>query len=665
MNKKKTILLLLGVAIIGNLCLPTVSVYANSTAHDYTVAYDTLSADETLYSSESYGATSTNSSEYGGLELSDWQYDVSDSYYTLRRYIGNSNKVSIPGKINGKAVKFLGMGQGGLFPNPKRSQITHIKTVEIEGVKPKCIGTLERAFQYMSNLEYVDLSNSDVPSPVGGDKIDSMFYECKNLREVNLSGVNLSKVNSAERAFEGCTNLKIIEGLETCDVSKIESFKYMFSGCKSLEAIDLSSWQIDSLTNTQFMFDNCTSLKNVTLPDFSTATNFKSSAYMFYQCTSLTNIDLGNFTAPNLSSIQSMFEGCSGLQEVDLTPLKTSNLKVLTSVFQDCISLAKVNMPIITDATYHASSMFYNCPSLNFIDLRNFDSSGISEENFQENFYVDESESDDKKKLLILATDEKLVNYNYTADGRIGSGPIMNANGGIFSDDKDVHKINNIFVLPNIDQSSIDTAIENAIKTHEIPVKINHTFESWDRITADPISTNKYIDAESIETAFNLLNKDEYMAKWSTEISIINNPPTINATDKVLTVGDTFNPLDGVTAFDDGDGDITLTEANIIANNVNMDKAGTYSVTYKVTDSQGAATVKTITVTVNEKTDDMSSNPMDSSDTDSSASTQNTSKLDGPKTGDAMNPGLLTLMVAGSGGILFGLIHRKRRNQKK
>ncbi|PWJ09825.1 DUF5011 domain-containing protein, partial [[Clostridium] innocuum] len=39
----------------------------------------------------------------------------------------------------------------------------------------------------------------------------------------------------------------------------------------------------------------------------------------------------------------------------------------------------------------------------------------------------------------------------------------------------------------------------------------------------------------------------------------------------------------------------------IAKNTVDMTKAGTYEVTYKVTDSEGASTTKTITITVKDK----------------------------------------------------------------
>lgn len=42
-------------------------------------------------------------------------------------------------------------------------------------------------------------------------------------------------------------------------------------------------------------------------------------------------------------------------------------------------------------------------------------------------------------------------------------------------------------------------------------------------------------------------------------------------------------------------------EIEVIYNNVDTSKAGVYQVTYKVTDSQGATTTRTITVTVEER----------------------------------------------------------------
>jgi len=93
-----------------------------------------------------------------------------------------------------------------------------------------------------------------------------------------------------------------------------------------------------------------------------------------------------------------------------------------------------------------------------------------------------------------------------------------------------------------------------------------------------------------------------------------NTPPVINVEDKELTVGDTFDPLEGVTATDEEDGDISGS-IEVLNNEVDTTKVGIYEVTYKVTDSQGASTTKTIYVTVNPKQEVLNEVPViDASD---------------------------------------------------
>lgn len=86
------------------------------------------------------------------------------------------------------------------------------------------------------------------------------------------------------------------------------------------------------------------------------------------------------------------------------------------------------------------------------------------------------------------------------------------------------------------------------------------------------------------------------------ELETKNNAPVINVTDSSIYVGDEFDALSGETsgvATDKEDGD--LTSKIEVVGNVDTTKAGNYTVTYKVTDSEGATTTKTITVTVLEK----------------------------------------------------------------
>ena len=78
--------------------------------------------------------------------------------------------------------------------------------------------------------------------------------------------------------------------------------------------------------------------------------------------------------------------------------------------------------------------------------------------------------------------------------------------------------------------------------------------------------------------------------------------PVINgAEDKTIKVGESFDERAGVTAYDEEDGN--LTNKIVINGSVNTNKAGEYTLTYKVTDSDGNTTTATrkITVKSNEK----------------------------------------------------------------
>ena len=130
------------------------------------------------------------------------------------------------------------------------------------------------------------------------------------------------------------------------------------------------------------------------------------------------------------------------------------------------------------------------------------------------------------------------------------------------------------------------------------------------------------------------------------KIEPLNEAPTIDVTDKEITVGDKFDPKDGVTAKDKEDGNLT-DKIEILKNTVDPSKPGVYEVTYKVTDSKGASCTKTIKVTVKEKA------PAPSKD-------NNKTTTVAPKTGDSTNVSAVIALLAVSGIVLLALLKRKK-----
>lgn len=161
------------------------------------------------------------------------------------------------------------------------------------------------------------------------------------------------------------------------------------------------------------------------------------------------------------------------------------------------------------------------------------------------------------------------------------------------------------------------------------PTRAGYTFTGWSPAVEENVTENI-----------------TYNATWVMNWVPMNAAPVINATDKTLTVGDTFDPKADVTATDEEDGNLT-DKIEILKNTVDPSKPGVYEVTYKVTDSKGASCTKTIKVTVKEKA------PAPSKDNNKTTTVT-------PKTGDSTNVSAVIALLAVSGIALLALLKKKK-----
>ena len=107
--------------------------------------------------------------------------------------------------------------------------------------------------------------------------------------------------------------------------------------------------------------------------------------------------------------------------------------------------------------------------------------------------------------------------------------------------------------------------------------------------------TNAFSD-ESVEDA-----KSDHAARWIFDTSDGATYQLLNASAKQNINVDAFDPKAGAAASDEEDSD--LTDKILVEGSVNTEKAGEYTLTYSVTDSEGASyTVKRV-VTVKEKSE--------------------------------------------------------------
>ena len=152
-------------------------------------------------------------------------------------------------------------------------------------------------------------------------------------------------------------------------------------------------------------------------------------------------------------------------------------------------------------------------------------------------------------------------------------------------------------LLPKDDELYVKGDIVNANEPETKSFKAKDgvwNFKAYD-------ANSKQVNDENLKDG-----KIQFVGTWtfSPYAIALNQIPTIDAKDQVLTVNDSFDPMQGVSAHDEEEGDLTK-KVEVIENNVPTDenkkttKEGSYTVTYKVSDSQGASSIKTITVVVN------------------------------------------------------------------
>lgn len=172
--------------------------------------------------------------------------------------------------------------------------------------------------------------------------IDSLFYNCTRLVDVDLSGLDLSGATSMRNMFSECKSLKNVD-LSTLDTSNIIDTGYMFSSCTRLSSLDLSKCDFSNLEDSNSMFIGCKSLRNVNLKNLNLP-KLRDCSGMFLGCTGLKEINASGVKTPSLTNMSEMFAGCSSLKIVDFANFSTDNVTDMSELFKGCAALESLDL---------------------------------------------------------------------------------------------------------------------------------------------------------------------------------------------------------------------------------------------------------------------------------------------------------------------------------
>lgn len=146
---------------------------------------------------------------------------------------------------------------------------------------------------------------------------------------------------STARWFHSLSGLTEIENIQNLKTNEVTSMAGMFYGCKSLGDIDLSGFNTSNVTNLYCMFYECAKLENLDLSSFDTH-NVTTLTAMFYGCSNLKTIDLSSFETKNVVEMDYMFFQCHSLKTVYASGRwNTDKITMATGdmMFWDCSSL--------------------------------------------------------------------------------------------------------------------------------------------------------------------------------------------------------------------------------------------------------------------------------------------------------------------------------------
>lgn len=228
--------------------------------------------------------------------------------------------------------------------------------------------TANSVFASCYNLE--NITGIENWSITATTSLGSMFSNCFNLKQLNISNWNVTGPTSFASMFYCCYSLKQLN-LSNWQPSESTTFASMFSSCYSLESIgNIDNWDTSKCTNFSSMFSDCWSLRvlpDITNWDFSVATTLAS---MFIDCFSITEAIFPDLDLPNVTTIATMFRYNRNLRKVDISGWNIPKLNTAPAqIFGDCWNLREINVfPIPLNHSYNGCYLLNKTSILNILN---------------------------------------------------------------------------------------------------------------------------------------------------------------------------------------------------------------------------------------------------------------------------------------------------------
>ena len=224
------------------------------------------------------------------------------------------------------------------------------------------------AFSGCTNLIYINLKPFNLQS---AKSVNYMFQNCEKLSNINWKYFRITdKCTEMPGLFTGCPfeNIK----LNAIDTSNCTNLQSLFYNCQNLKSIDLRPLNTSKCEQWSWMFSYCSSLTELDLSPLDTR-SAKSMRETFAHLT-LTELDVSSLNVSNVTSMVSMFAFDMQLKKIDCSSWDTRSLTGMAGIFSSCYQCESINVNgWNTSACTSMSNVFSWCHVLKELDLTSFD----------------------------------------------------------------------------------------------------------------------------------------------------------------------------------------------------------------------------------------------------------------------------------------------------
>lgn len=216
----------------------------------------------------------------------------------------------------------------GMFNSCKK--LTSINVNNFNTSNVTIMGDMFRSCLSLTSIDVSNFNTSNATTMLG------MFWGCTSLTSLDVSNFDTSNVTNMQGMFFGINFSGEIKGLEKFNTSKVTDMSLMFYECRNLTNINLKNFDTSNVTNMEAMFYRCLQLTNLGVSSFNTSkvTNMKN---MFCECTNISTLDLSNFDTSKVTSMDYMFQNDTKLNTIYVgSEWIINNNTSTTNMFNGC-----------------------------------------------------------------------------------------------------------------------------------------------------------------------------------------------------------------------------------------------------------------------------------------------------------------------------------------